>query len=116
MLCNELRGSRPFPVDMERKSRCLDVLDQYNMSMSELALHIGVTKVLVCNVISGKQPSPTTESKIATFLNIPKDFLFPPRTAQEIANMRKAEAEKKAKAEAQKTERMEIRKKALGVA
>lgn len=116
MLCNELRGSRPFPVDMERKSRCLDVLDQYNMSMSELALHIGVTRVLVYNVISGKQPSPTTESKIATFLNIPKDFLFPPRTAQEIANMRKIEAEKKARAKKMKAERMEKRKEAQGVA
>ena len=42
--------------------------------------------------------------------------LFPPRTAQEIANMRKIEAEKKARAEKMKAERMEIRKKALGVA
>lgn len=116
MLCNELRGCRPFPIDTERKERCLDVLSQYKMTITELAIHLGVSKVLISNVISGRRLSPTMETRIATFLNTPREFLFPPRTAQEIANMRKIEAEKKARAEKMKAERMEIRKKALGVA
>lgn len=116
MLCNELRGCRPFPIDYERKERCLDVLEQLNMTITELALHLNIKKSNLSNVISGRELSPTMETRIATFLNTPREFLFPPRTAQEIANMRKIEAEKKARAEEMKAERMEIRRKALGVA
>lgn len=115
MLCNELRGCRPFPIDYERKERCLDVLEQLNMTITELALHLNIKKSNLSNVISGRELSPTMETRIATFLNTPREFLFPPRTAQEIANMRKAEAEQKACAEKMKAERMEIRRKALGV-
>ena len=115
-MINELRGTRPFPVDVERKERCQEILSNYGMTMTELALHLGVSKVLVSNVITGRRLSNTTETRIATFLNIPKDYLFPERTPIEIAAMRKAEAEQKQKKEALKQERMELRKKALGVA
>lgn len=113
---NDLRGCRPFPVDTERKERCLKILSDCGMTMTELAFHLGVKKSNLSNVISGKDLSPTTEKKIADFFNIPKTFLFPERTALEIAEMRKAEAEQKARAEEMKAARMEIRKKALGVA
>lgn len=115
-MVNELRGCRPFPIDIERKQRCQEILANYGMTMTELALHLGVSKVLVSNVISGRRLSNTTETRIATFLNLPKDYLFPERTPLEIAAMRKAEAEQKQKKEALKQERMELRKKALGVA
>lgn len=115
-MINELRGSRPFPVDVERKERCQEILANCGMTMTELAFHLGVSKVLVSNVISGRRLSNTTEQRIATFLNLPKDYLFPERTPLEIAAMRKAEAEQKQKKEALKQERMELRKKALGVA
>lgn len=113
---NDLRGCRPFPVDTERKERCLKILSDCGMTMTELAFHLGVKKSNLSNVISGKDLSPTTEKKIADFFNIPKTFLFPERTALEIAEMRKAEAEQKARAEEMKAARMEIRRKALGVA
>ena len=115
-MINEMRGKRPFPVDVERKERCERTLANYGMTMTELAFHLGVSKVSVSNVISGRRLSNTTETRIATFLNIPKDYLFPERTPLEIAAMRKAEAEQKQKKEALKQERMELRKKALGVA
>ena len=113
---NELRGTRPFPIDRERKERCLSLLDSYSMTITELASHLGVHKMLISNVISGKQPSPTNETRIAQFFGVPKNYLFPERTPLEIAAMRKAEAEQKARAEEMKAERMEIRRKALGVA
>lgn len=115
-MVNELRGCRPFPIDIERKQRCQEILANCGMTITELALHLGVSKVLVSNVISGRRLSNTTETRIATFLNLPKDYLFPERTPLEIAAMRKAEAEQKQKKEALKQERMELRKKALGVA
>ena len=113
---NELRGQRPFPLDKERKERCLSILNNYAMTITELASHIGVHKMLISNVISGKQPSPTNEARIAQFFGVPQNYLFPERTPLEIAAMRKAEAEQKARAEKMKADRMEIRKKALGVA
>ena len=113
---NDLRGCRPFPFDIERKERCQEILSTYGMTMAELAMHLGVSKVLITNVINGRDLSPTNEQRIATFLNIPKDYLFPERTALEIAEMRKAEAKQKARAEEMKAARMEIRRKALGVA
>lgn len=115
-MTNDLRGCRPFPVDTERKERCLKILSDCGMTMTELAFHLGVKKSNLSNVISGKDLSPSTEKKIADFFNIPKTFLFPERTALEIAEMRKAEAEQKARAEEMKAARMEIRRKALGVA
>ena len=115
-MINELRGSRPFPVDVERKERCQTILSNYGMTMTELAFHTGIKKSNLSNIISGRDLSPTNEQRIATFLNIPKDYLFPERTPLEIAAMRKAEAEEKQKKEALKQERMELRKKALGVA
>lgn len=113
---NDLRGCRPFPIDTERKERCQELLSSCGMSITELSIHLGVSKTLISNVISGRRLSPTTEKKIADFFNIPKTFLFPERTALEIAEMRKAEAEQKARAEEMKAARMEIRRKALGVA
>lgn len=115
-MVNELRGCRPFPFDIERKERCQEILSTYGMTMAELAMHLGVSKVLITNVINGRDLSPTNEQRIATFLNIPREYLFPERTPLEIAAMRKAEAEQKQKKEALKQERMELRKKALGVA
>ena len=113
---NDLRGCRPFPFDVERKERCQEILSTYGMTMAELAMHLGVSKVLITNVINGRDLSPKTETRIANFLKVPKEFLFPERTALEIAEMRKAEAEQKARAEEMKAARMEIRRKALGVA
>ena len=66
-MINELRGSRPFPVDFERKERCQTILSDYGMTMTELAFHIGIKKSNLSNIISGRDLSPTNEQRIATF-------------------------------------------------
>ena len=45
-MINELRGSRPFPIDIERKERCQTILSNYGMTMTELAFHIGIKKAI----------------------------------------------------------------------
>ena len=71
---NDLRGCRPFPFDIERKERCQEILSTYGMTMAELAMHLGVSKVLITNVINGRDLSPKTETRIANFLKVPKEF------------------------------------------
>ncbi len=115
-ITNEIRGCRPFPVDKDRQARCKRVLSDCGMTQNELALHLGVSKVLISNVISGKQLSVTTEKKIAAFFGLPREALFPLRTAEEIAMMRVREAAEKADLEKKKEERMELRRKILGAA
>ena len=101
-MVNELRGCRPFPFDIERKERCQEILSTYGMTMAELAFHVGIKKSNLSKIISGRDLSPSNEQRIATFLNIPREYLFPERTPLEIAAMRKAEAEQKQKKEALK--------------
>lgn len=112
-IMNEIRGCRPFPVDKDRQERCRKVLDDCGMTQSELAFHLGVSKTLVSNVISGKQLSVTTETRIAQFFGLSRTQLFPLRTAEEIARMRQAEAAEKATLEKKKQERMKMRRRAL---
>lgn len=112
-IMNEIRGCRPFPVDKDRQERCRKVLDDCGMTITELAFHLGVSKTLVSNVISGKQLSVTTETRIAQFFGLSRTQLFPLRTAEEIAGMRAAEAAEKATLEKKKQERMEMRRRAL---
>ena len=113
---NEIRGCRPFPVDKDRQERCRKVLESCGMTQTELALHLGVSKALISNTISGKQLLVTTETKIANFFGLPRTTLFPLRTAEEIYNMRIAEAQEKETLERKKEERMELRRKVLGAA
>lgn len=93
----DIMGGRPFPLDEERKSRCTGILKALGLSQVELASAIGVDRSLISNVISGRQPSASLEKRIAMFLGVPEIQLFPVRTAGEIARMREAETEEKAK-------------------
>lgn len=92
---NELIGCRPFPFDPERKMRCMQVLRSYDMSITELAQNIGIRKTHLSNLISGRDLSSMYEEKIAHFFEVEKDVLFPPRTPNEIAELRKKEQEEK---------------------
>lgn len=112
-MLNMIAGSRPFPVDEERKRRCLAVLASAGMTVPELAMHLGVSRQLVHAVISGRQPSRSVEGRMARFLGVPAEYLFPVRTGAEIAAMRSAEALKKERSRKNKAVRMQIRQNAI---
>lgn len=113
---NEIRGCRPFPVDKDRQERCRKVLESCGMTITELAMHLGVSRVYISNILSGRNLTPAGETKIANFFGVPREALFPLRTAEEIYNMRIAEAQEKETLERKKEERMELRRKVLGAA
>ena len=91
-------GSRPYPLDIERRRRVMVALAERDMTISGLARCLGVSRVLVSNVISGRRLSSKTERLIAEFLGRPADYLFPIRTPEEIGAMRRAEAAAKGEA------------------
>ena len=91
-------GSRPYPLDRERRRRVLVALAEKDMTISGLARSIGVAQAIVSKVISGRRLSTKTEQRIAEFLGKPIDDLFPSRTAAEIGEMRRAEAAEKERA------------------
>lgn len=112
----EIMGGRPFPLDEERKSRCTGTLKALGLSQVELASAIGVDRSLISNVISGRQPSPSLEKRIAMFLGVPETQLFPVRAAGEIARMRETERTDAAKKAALRQARLAARAKAGGTA
>jgi len=91
-------GSRPYPLDRERRQRVLVALAERGMTISDLARYLGIDQSIVSKVISGRRLSPKTEKRIAEFLDKPADYLFPLRTPEEIGEMRRAEAAAKGKA------------------
>ena len=112
----EIMGGRPFPLDEERKTRCTGTLKALGLSQVELAFAIGVDRSLISNVISGRQPSPSLEKRIAMFLGVPETRLFPVRTAGDIARMREAEEAAKARKSSLRQARLAARANAGGVA
>jgi transcriptional regulator with XRE-family HTH domain len=90
-------GSRPYPLDHERRRRVMVALAERDMTISSLAKNIGVAQATVSRVISGRRLSAKTEQRIAEYLDKPADYLFPSRTAGEIGKMREAEAKAKGK-------------------
>ncbi len=102
---NDIRGCRPFPTDKDRQERCKSVLDSYGMTMTELAELTGIKKSNISAIISGKRLSPATETRIAGLFGLPREAMFPPRTAAEIAHMREAERREKARVARLRAER-----------
>jgi len=90
-------GSRPYPLDRERRRRVLAALVERDMTVSGLARSLNLSQALISYIINGRRRSPKTERRIAEFLGRPADYLFPPRTTEEIGEMRRAEAEAAAK-------------------
>lgn len=89
-------GSRPYPLDRERRKRVLVALAERDMSISCLARCLDVSKQYISSIISGRRLSVRTEQRIAEYLDMPVNYLFPPRTAEEIGKMREAEKKEKA--------------------
>jgi len=88
-------GSRPYPLDRERRRRVLVALAERDMTISDLAKSLGLSRALLSYVVSGRRISPKTERRIAEFLGKPADDLFPFRTPEKIGEMRRAEAAEK---------------------
>jgi transcriptional regulator with XRE-family HTH domain len=91
-------GSRPYPLDQERRWRVLVALAEKNMTISGLARRLNLSQSLVSMTICGRRLSPKTEQRIAAFLGKSTEYLFPVRTPAEIKKMREAEARQKGKA------------------
>ena len=91
-------GSRPYPLDHERRRNVMVALAEQDMTISGLARKIGVTQAIVSKVINGRRRSEKTEQRIADFLGKSVDSLFPSRTGADIKKMRLAEASAKEKA------------------
>ena len=113
MIVEDLRGSRPFPLDKERKQRCKAVLDSNQMTITELAFHLGQPKSVISEIISGRRLTEKGETEIANFFNLPREAMFPLRTAEQIYYMRVAELEEKKSKEEKKQARMNVRTEAL---
>jgi len=91
-------GSRPYPLDHERRRLVMVALAERGMTISGLARCLGISKQCVSAVVIGRRLSPKTERRIAEFLGKPADSLFPPRTAGEIGELRRAEARARGRA------------------
>ena len=109
-LNNSLRGCRPYPIDKDRQNRCMSVLNDAGMTVTELAEYMGVQKSYVSEIISGRRLTESGETKIARFLGYQRTELFPLRTNQQIYEMRLAEAQHKQAVAEKKAERLMHRK------
>jgi transcriptional regulator with XRE-family HTH domain len=93
-------GTRPYPLDRERRRRVMIALAERDMSISGLARKIDIDQAVVSKVICGRRLSVKTEMRIAEYLGKPADYLFPKRSFEEIGQMRQAEAEEKERGKA----------------
>ena len=84
-------GSRPYPLDRERRRRVMVALAEREMTISMLARSLCIAQATISQVINGRRLSKKTERRIAEYLGKPVDALFPPRTPKEIGEMRQAE-------------------------
>lgn len=105
-LNNSLRGCRPYPIDKDRQNRCMSVLNDAGMTITELADCLGTSKQYVSDIILGRRLTESGETKIARFLGYQRTDLFPLRTNQQIADMRVAEQKRKQALAEKKNARM----------
>lgn len=110
------KGCRPFPLDKDRQNRCREVLETYGMTQEELAMHLGQKKSYVSELISGRRLSPSAETRIAEFFNLPREAMFPERSVEQIYQMRLQEQNEKTRKENAKKLRMQLREKMLASA
>ncbi|MFC2599684.1 MAG: helix-turn-helix domain-containing protein [Treponema lecithinolyticum] len=87
---------RPYPFDGERRRRVLTELARRGMSITELAYAIGASQSNVSEVINGRRLQESLEKRIADYLHVNCDYLFPRRTVRELLELQKQEKEKAA--------------------
>ena len=103
---NSLRGCRPYPIDKDRQNRCMSVLNDAGMTITELAEYSGMDRGNLSKIISGRELTESGETRIARFLGYQRTDLFPLRTNQQIADMRVAEQKRKQALAEKKNARM----------
>lgn len=103
---NSLRGCRPYPIDKDLQNRCMSVLNDVGMTITELAEYIGMDRGNLSKIISGRELTESGETRIARFLGYQRTDLFPLRTNQQIADMRVAEQKRKQALAEKKNARM----------
>ena len=91
-------GSRPYPLDRERRRLVMIALAERDMTISSLARSLNLPVSLISMIVCGRRISTKTEQRIAEFLGKPIEDLFPNRTPGEIGEMRQAEAAEKERA------------------
>jgi transcriptional regulator with XRE-family HTH domain len=91
-------GSRPYPLDHERRRNVLIALAEKGITLTALAKNICLPVSLISMIVNGRRRSEKTEQRIADFLGKSVDSLFPSRTGADIKKMRQAEASAKEKA------------------
>ena len=82
------QGGRPYPRDAERRILVRTELAKCNMTVSNLAIQLGIHRTVVSRVINGTRRSPCAEERIAAYFGKTRAELFPPRTLGDLAAMR----------------------------
>lgn len=86
----------PYPFDGERRRRVLTELARRGMSITELSRVIGAPRQNISDVINGRRLQESLEKRIADYLHVSCDYLFPYRTVRELLELQKQEKEKAA--------------------
>ena len=86
---------RPYPLDEERRWRVLTELARCGMTITNLARAIGSNQSNVSNVINGRLLQRSLEERIAAYLHVSREYLFPERTVAEILELKKKEEARK---------------------
>jgi len=83
-----MKNGRPYPPDPERRRLVRIELAKRDMTVSDLARALGIHNGNLNDVINGIRLSPKTEKRVADFLGLPVETVFPLRTKDELAAMR----------------------------
>ena len=86
---------RPYPLDRERKRRVMVELARRDMTISDLAMRLGCNRGNLSSCISGRLIHCPLEKRIASYLALPAEYLFPVRTAEQLRAMQKEEMRSK---------------------
>lgn len=87
---------RPYPLDEERRRRVMVELARKGLTISELARRIGYNRAHTSSCIQGRYLSRQLEEKIANYLHLPVEYLFPRRTGKQLLELKELEQKHKA--------------------
>jgi transcriptional regulator with XRE-family HTH domain len=79
-----MKRGRPYPPDKERRVRVKIELARRDMTVSDLARVLNTNRGNLSAVIGGLRRTRKTEEKIAAYLGVTRQELFPPRSRDEL--------------------------------
>jgi len=80
-----------YPKDWERRRLVKIELAKRDMTITDLAVSLGMNRGYVSDVICGVRRSRVNETKIAAFFGLTREELFPVRTRGDLEAMRERE-------------------------